>query len=229
MAQRTVKAVVVLALLMAVLAGAAQASVQVIGTADINGMVTGCNLIYDTGGDGLSPFVWLDYSQAVERWVNQGFWASSLNTGSSNDPGYVTYYLNPGISMNWGGNWSLPTTIDDASSSAYPPAAGSSQMAHLYYTDLGNTSASGLANKGPFINLVSDYYWSGTNDATNEHGAWAFSTDGGHQNSIDDASNLYALAVRPGQLEVVPEPSTYLLLGIALGVVGYARRRMSAR
>ena len=27
----------------------------------------------------------------------------------------------------------------------------------------------------------------------------------------------------------VPEPSTYLLLGISLGVVGYARRRLSTR
>jgi hypothetical protein len=105
-------------------------------------------------------------------------------------------------------------------------------MGHFYYTDLGTAAHVGVnaANQLPFKNILRGWYWSCPEYAVPGR-AFGFSTaDGGHANSVG-GDNIYALAVRPGQLETsaVPEPSTYLLLGIALGVVGYARRRMSAR
>ena len=56
MYKRVAQAVVSLTLLMA---GAAQADLQVIGTADIAGVGTGYNLIYEETGT-LGPTVWLD-------------------------------------------------------------------------------------------------------------------------------------------------------------------------
>ena len=223
MYKRIVKSGVILTLLMAMMAGAAQASVQVIGTAGYNSNTY--NLIYDNA----SPFgsiVWLDYTHPADTWVNQKSWANGLL-------GSVTYYLNPGISINWGGSWRLPTTVDNDSSWSNPPLATSSEMAYLCYTDLGNTTGVGLANKGPFTaigtNGTNGYYWSDTQYAAAPSFAWAFSTYNGQQNALDKSSaGLYAVAVRPGELvaSTVPEPSTYALLCISLGVVGYARRKM---
>lgn len=218
--RRTAIAVCLLALILVAGWTPAQASLTTIGTADIAGVGTGYNLIYDNA----SPFgsiVWLDYTRGLDSWHNQVSWASGLNALSA-----VTYHLNSGLSMNWGGSsWRLPSTVDAPGSFAYPPPVGSSEMAHLYYAE-GVTGTS----PAPFANLQPSTYWSGTEYAL-PSSAWEFGTVDGRQYMFGKNNGLYALAVRPGQLETsaVPEPSTYLLLGIALGVVGYARRRMSAR
>ena len=196
------------------------------------------NLIYDPEapnivngvGQGTHGIVWLDYTRLdafndplSDTWQNQVAWATGLN-----GIGTITnYVLNTGYSMNWGGSsWRLPSTVDAASSANYPPPASSSEMAHLYYAE-GVTGSS----PSPFANLQSSYYWSGTEYAANSTNAWYFYTPIGWQYADPKGVNYSAMAVRPGQLETsaVPEPSTYLLLGIGLGVVGYVRRRMSAR
>ena len=247
MCKRVARAVVSLTLLMAVMVGAAQADVVVIGTADIDGIGTGYKLIYDTGSvtDGLSPFVWLDYTHSGAFWAGQNAWASGLNALNA-----VTYHLNSGVTMDWGANnWRLPSTVDGepanygtngTTKSGYNITT--SEMGHLYYTVLGNLAyvdkngtpqtGTGLINKGIFDHLKSDYwYWSGTTVALYPTYAWAFQPVDGEQVTWGQTSysGIYGIAVRSGQLSVVPEPSTYLLLGISLGVVGYARRRMSVR
>ena len=232
MYKRIAKLVGSLTLLMAVLTGVAQASVQVIGTADINGTGTGYNLIYDTGGDGWSPLVWLDYTQAVDTWTNQVSWVSGLNNISG--LGSVTYYLNPGISMNWGGSWRLPATIDSLVN-AYVYSPTNAEMAHLFYTSLGTPVGGGgySMNTGPFTKLVTNAfpmrYWSSTEYAPITGYAYYFDNLFGWEGSMPKDGSDYALAVRSGQLVVVPEPSAYFLLGIGLGVVGYARRKMCTR
>ena len=210
---------VTLALLMAVVIGPARASLLKIGTADIAGVGTGYGLIYDSG----TSLFWLDYTHGVDTWQNQVNWATNL---------VLTNVLTPGKTIQWtdpNSTWRLPTT--DPAVDGYNQTG--SEMGHLYYTDLGLTQGNGVTGEGsanqlPFTKLVPGWYWSGTGDADPDY-AWAFGTHVGYQYAPSNAINSSALAVRPGQLEAVPEPSTYLLLGIALGVVGYARRRMSAR
>ena len=235
MYKRVVKAVVSLTLLMGVMAGTAQADLQVIGTADIDGVGTGYNLIYDTGSvaDGLSSFVWLDYTHnyghGADSQYDQISWASGLNALGS-----VTYHLNSGISMDWGGSsWRLPSTVDADSSIAHNVT--SSELGHLFYTDLGLTfnTAVNAGNQGPFVNIQPQspgWYWSGTGYSASPTYGWAFGTVNGDQGIGPNGLQFSAIAVRSGALvSTVPEPSTYLLLGISLCVVGYARRKMSAR
>ena len=218
MVQRAVKVVVILALLMAVVTGPARASVNlaVIGSAKVGADSTPYNLIYDSG----ASLLWLDYTHAHSNWSDANAWATTgLSLNSIVTPGYIVD----------ASGWRLPTTV---------PAIGGydqtgSEMGHLYYTDLGLTQGTAVTagNQGPFANILPDWYWSGTEDATNPSYAWYFNTSGGYQYAYNVGKNYSALAVRPGPLltSAVPEPSTYFLLCIGLGAVGYARRRMSAR
>ena len=205
---------VTLALLMAVVIGPARASLLKIGTADIAGVGTGYGLIYDSG----TSLFWLDYTHSVDTWLNQVDWATSL---------VLTNVLTPGKTIQWTDpTWRLPTTV--------PAISGSNQtgseMGRLYYTDLGIAASVGVNvdNQLPFKNILSSRYWSGTESASDSRNAWRFTTADGLQDAASKRGYLSALAVRPGQLETsaVPEPSTYALLCISLGVVGYARRKM---
>lgn len=114
-----------------------------------------------------------------------------------------------------------------------------SEMAHLYYTTLGNTgvyNTSGtpagcsivspwcLMNTGPFSNLQPHGYWSSTEYAHAPSDAWHFSFDGGFQRSLSGI-DLYAWAVRPGDIAAVPVPGAVWLLGGALTLLGSVRRR----
>ncbi len=136
------------------IAGTANAALTTIGTATYNG--GDFNLIYeDDSIDG--GLVWLDYSRGGNEWQNQVNWASGLNT-----VGVLTYNLNSGVSVTWGGDFRLPTT--DESQCNLTPEVGAevgyegpdengyhdyregsnmvnSEMGHLYYESLGNLGA----------------------------------------------------------------------------------------
>jgi hypothetical protein len=229
MFHRTATVVLTLALLIAVTAGRAQATLTTIGTADFGNPNVQYNLIYDNA----SPFgsiVWLDYTHDLDVWGNQVSWASGLNGGGS-----INYHLNSGVTMNWGGSsWRLPSTVDSDSSVGFNPPSASSEMAHLYYTELGNIGYQnpgwGLSNTGDFKNLLPLWYWSGTENANDRSLAWYFGIHDGGQNVYYKSWNGYALAVRPGQLEsaAVPEPSTLLLLGGGLAGLVFWRKRKGA-
>jgi hypothetical protein len=112
-----------------------------------------------------------------------------------------------------------------------------SEMAHLFYVTLGNNASYapgtgepqddwGLTNTGGFENLQSFGYWSGTTYAPDSIFAWSFYSLDGYQNGIGRHLNLYALAVRPGDVAVaVPEPQTWALTLLGLTGVLLARRR----
>ncbi len=231
--KRAVKGFVALALLMAVVTGPAGASVLTnIGTAEISGDLTQTpyNLIYDSD----QSLFWLDYSHGKAVWQSQKNWADGLS---------LTNIVTPGYTVDLSGiGWRLPTTVPALS--GYNQSG--SEMGYLYYTELGNAGYP-LANTGAFTKLAPDWYWSGTKYAAGpvqiQSFAWYFDAYDGYQDVNYKGFSGYALAVRPGQLitlgpsvtlgefgsNPVPEPSTYFLLGISLGVVGYARRRMNAR
>ena len=155
------------AVMMAGLAGQAHASLVVAGTVD-SGPYAGAQVINDTDRN----ITWLDYSNSYDTWQNQVNWASDLSVTVNG----ATY-----------DNWRLPSTVDDAGNWSYDGSTSAgynnttSEMGHLFYTELGNkgyydTNGNdqpdyGLTNTGVFKNLVSDWYWSGTEYAANPDGA----------------------------------------------------------
>lgn len=130
-----------------------------------------------------------------------------------------------------------------------------SEMAFLFYNSLDNKgycpvsvdcqpnpqAGWGLTNIGPFINLESDllfrYFWSdeGYSPATGPYPilAFAFDFEHGSQNTFptwwqnDGHQDFYAWAVRDGDVAAIPEPETWALFLIGLGLLGIRSRTFS--
>jgi hypothetical protein len=115
-----------------------------------------------------------------------------------------------------------------------------SEMAHLFYVTLGNTGLHDtggnligcagfpdfcLGNAGPFANLQANYYWTGTAYAPDAGKAWYFNFGSSSQYPEPRASELYAWAVRPGDIAAVPVPGAVWLFGGSLALLGAVRRR----
>ena len=206
----------------------------------------GGGLIYDTDLN----VTWLqdaNYAQTsgydtdgLMLWTTATTWAADLTYHDSIRN--VTY-----------DDWRLPTTTDTGTSGCnfaysgtdcgYNVDPASSEMAHLYFFELGNLSYytttgansgayeggtnpnSTLDNVGPFINFQSSIYWSGTEYAPNTSDAWLFYTFDGYQYYTSKPNSYYALAVRPGDVAAVPEAQTYALMLAGLGLIGWRARR----
>lgn len=190
----------------------------------------GDGFIYDTVLD----VTWAQNANinGADTWANQVAWAAGYSQTHSV---YGTF-----------DDWRLPTIIDTGSPGCdwsytgtdcgYNVDTGTSEMASLFYDTLGNLAISdtsgndlqtgwGLTNTGPFTNLQSNDYWSGTEYAPDQYFAWFFNFFTGYQD-FDDKSFLlgYALAVRDG--DVVPVPAAAWLFGSALlGLLGVRRAR----
>ena len=68
-------------------------------------------------------------------------------------------------------------------------------------------------------------YWSGSEYAPNPYGAWIFDTYYGNQGGGLKSIQLYAWAVRPGDVAAVPVPGAFWLFGSAMvGLMGLKRR-----
>ena len=180
--------------------------------------INGNRLIYDSGLN----ITWYDYTNNIDTWQNQLAWADTLEVTQSGN----TY-----------SDWRLPTTVDGPRVLGYngTTTAGynitSSEMGHLFYTELGNKGyyatdgtnpqpGWGLTNTGDFQHLTTeDSYWSGTeNKYSSFLRAWVFDFSGGNQWTYV-ADNVvptytYALAVRSGdvaQQPIAPEPISSVL------------------
>ena len=83
----------------------------------------------------------------------------------------------------------------------------------------------GLTNTGDFLNVQSSNYWSGSK--VNSGSAWVFNFDrGGQSGAKGEGFNLFAWAVRSGDVSAVPIPAAVWLFGSGLlGLVGMARRK----
>ena len=148
-----------------------------------------------------------DTTTGAMTWWGAQAWANNLSLGGFTD-------------------WSLPSTPVEAN--GYNVT--SSQMGDLFYNQLGVSAGSSIAtstnpNYNLFTNLQIYVYWSGSEYAPNPDGEWDFTTLNGYQSSHLKGSQLYAWAVRPGDVAAVPVPGAFWLFGSAMvGLMGLKRR-----
>ena len=150
-------------------------------------------------------------------------------------------------------NWRLPTVTDtgapgcedggwySGTDCGYNVDASTGEMAHLYYSTLGNVGyfdTNGtpigcanapnycLTNPGPFSNFQI-VYWMDTNYAPIPGHSWRFDFTHGYQGFANYGAWIHAWAVSPGDVTTVPIPPAVWLFGSALGLMGWMRRKLS--
>lgn len=105
---------------------------------------------------------------------------------------------------NFGGGtgWRLPTA--DLSGAGCTLSFGEgfgctgSELGHVYYVELGNVAGGPLSNRGPFVDLQNDIYWTQTIDGQGD--AFVFNFFNGFQTTSPVAATHYAWLVHGGRL-----------------------------
>ena len=179
-------------------------------------------------------------------WGAANTWAANLSFHDSvRNVDYTDWRLAANTPVS-GAAWNYNNSTNGSTDTGFNITSPASELSYMYYVNLGlkgdvsptglvqsdfgvlgNGTFGGQANVGLVDNLQSYAYWSGTVYAPNPaSGAWFFSTYGGYQESgICQCSELYAWAVRPGDVAAVPEPETYAMLLAGLGLLGMVAKR----
>jgi PEP-CTERM motif len=170
-------------------------------------------------------------------WAAAKTWAAQLNFNG------ITGWRLPDTKPVSGGNFFNTDIAEDGSTdNGHNITSTQSELSHLYYVTLGdkgrfNTlgnfdSNYGLINTGPLNNIQSYSYWTGKEIIPDTSVAFYFNTDGGFQNYIGTVNTFpvpeyFAWAVHSGDVgvAVVPEPSTYALMGLGLAALAVVRKR----
>lgn len=179
-------------------------------------------------------------------WATAQDWIAAMN--AANYLGYSDWRL-PSVSPVDGSGFQYFSssdywtgTRDESYSISAPgsahPGSTASEMAYMYYVNLGNKGFSdtsganpqpgwGLANTGPFSNLQPNLYWSGTDIPSKPNLAWDFVMSHGYQGAYFMTTNGNAWAVRSGDVTAaaaVPEPEAWGLMLSGLALVAAAAR-----
>lgn len=162
---------------------------------------------------------------------------------------FVNYLNSPSVNYGGSNQWALPTQPDQ--NSGYNIT--NSQLGELYYNELNalaypgtNDSNYGIlhdgslmssGNAGPFTNVQTFFYWSGTesmpdpyfnSSSTGPVYAWYLNTMNGGQFIWPKYYPLYAWAVSPGNVGApVPIPGAVWLFGSGLGFLALKTDRKS--
>ena len=145
----------------------------------------------------------------VDSWSNQIAWAAGLNIGG------VTGWRLPSADVNGDG-----VAVDCRGGGVI--GCADNEMGFLFWEE-GITAAT----PGPFSNIQSSRYWSGTvsaSDPTTHAGTLRFSD--GISREDEMILNRFAWAVHSGNVSAVPVPAAVWLFGSGLiGLLGLARRK----
>ena len=195
----------------------------------------GGGLIYDTVLD----VTWLQDTQYAitsgaaapgtgMSWQNATSWADGLA------------YYDSVRGVTWD-DWRLPGTfVNDFSSVGFDTSGLSSELAYMYYVNLGFAANQSLdrwdpeptsSNYNPFVNIAYRSYWSGTDAGIPERDwSWALHFHFGWQFMNDQLDQGYAWAVRNGDVAAigasVPEPAGAILIALGVGGLAFRRRKV---
>jgi len=173
-------------------------------------------------------------------WTTATAWAANLVYG-----GFSDWRLATNTPVDGSSSFNASFNYDGTTDYGINITSPNSELAYMYHVNLGlkgyystsgdfqddfgvfgnGTTYGGQANVGLVNNLQSDVYWSGAEYSPGSDNAWDFYTYIGVQDASPKNSELYAWAVRPGDVSAVPLPAAFWLFGSALmGLLGLRRR-----
>lgn len=174
-------------------------------------------------------------------------WLANANlaqTSGFDTDGFITWATAmewvQGLNINGITGWRLPRTLQPDSScssqgdASYGYNCTGSELGNLFYNVLGGTATQSITvthngNYDLFSNVQSDGYWSSTETVeptSPSDYVWYFGFYLGDQFAGLKTTPLFAWAVHPGNVSVIPIPSALWLLGSGmLALLGISRKQ----
>ena len=148
----------------------------------------------------------------LNNWnIGAGVWSATAAAGSAQALAETAGFNATGLT-----GWRLP-------SGDRPQPAGPLDEFESIWADVGGTLP-GLQSEFDGVQTV--VYWSGSEYAPDPREAWRFYAFNGNQLNANKFNQLFAVAVRSGDVvAAVPEPESLALVLVGLVAAGVARRR----